>query len=55
MNIKELKEFIKDLPDEMDIVLLNQYSDYYLATSADEQCFCEADESISGSHVLLIS
>lgn len=54
MNIKELKELIKDLPDEMLVVLWEDPVGYYKATSGDEQCLCEADEDISKGHVLLI-
>lgn len=57
MNIKELKELIKDLPDDMLVVLYEDIlgSGYYEASSVDEQCLCEADEDISKEHVLLIS
>lgn len=57
MNIKELKELIKDLPDDMLVVLYEDLlgSGYYEASSVDEQCLCEADEDISKEHVLLIS
>lgn len=55
MNIKQLKEFIKDLPDEMEVVLWEDPSGYYEATSVDEQCLCDADETISTGHVVLIS
>ncbi len=55
MKIKELKEVIKDLPDEMLVVLWGDDLGYYKATSVAEQCLCEADENISEGHVLLIS
>lgn len=55
MNIKELKELIKGLPDEMLVVLWEDPVGYYKVSSVDEQCLCEADEEISREHVVLIS
>ena len=45
MNVKELKEIIKDLPDNMEVILQgdSEGNSYFHLLNADSNCICYED------------